>query len=192
MKISASTLLRRSRGRGFVPRVGEPFCSGIIFHYENGGSRVVGEVRLINDRASIAGETIIHPKLICLEWPKRDGSSISQRIHFLTEADIEKGVHPVHTNPRLGRCTRFPIVKESVCYPMEGTIDWWFTASERMRVEIRKPVWVMPEEEEEEDDDTEEDDTEEDDTEEDDTEEDDTEEDDTEKGNSEEEDIDDD
>lgn len=127
--------------RRFVPRGGEPFCSGSIFHYEDGGSKVVGEVRLITDRASIAGETIINPKQICLEGPERQ-TPTSQRIHFLTETDIEKGVHPVKPCPFGIKCTRFPLVHESICYPMEGTIDWWFTASERMLVEIRKPEQV--------------------------------------------------
>lgn len=125
----------------FVPRNhgGEPFCSGIIFHYVDGGSKVVGEVRLINDRTSTAGERIVNPKRICLEIPWE--SSTSQRIHFLTETDIEKGVHPTGTREEI-RCTRFPIVKKSICYPMEGVIHWWFTASERMRVEIREEEQV--------------------------------------------------
>lgn len=97
---------------------------------------MVGEVRLLNDRASIIGETILHPKRICFEWPADDTPTI-QRIHFLTETDIEKGVHPVEEDCVFIECTRFPTVDASICWPMEGMFDWSFTASERMRVEIR-------------------------------------------------------
>ncbi|KAK3400350.1 hypothetical protein B0T20DRAFT_496797 [Sordaria brevicollis] len=127
---------------GFVPDLEEHRCSGIIFHYQNGGSRVVGEVRLLNDRASIIGETILHPKLICLELPHQERPTV-QRLHFLKETEIERGVHPVGENGVLntsiyaGTCTRFPTAWAGIVWRMEGILDWWFTATERMRVAIR-------------------------------------------------------
>ena len=136
--LAGVTAVQMFYSRRVVPREREPFCSGIIFHYEDGGSKVVGEVRLLNDRASIAGETITNPKLVCLETPRE--TSTSQRIHFLTETDdIEEGVHSFNPYNARTKCNRFPLVQDITCYPMEGTIDWWFSASERMRVEIWKP-----------------------------------------------------
>lgn len=123
----------------------EPYCSGVILHYENGGSRVVGQVRLIDENRSIAGEIIRMPKFICLEYVEDEKDAERQRIHFLNEADIsENGGHPVHKMSPVERCPWFP--KEDPnhkwnhhCYPMDGAIDWWFTQKDTFRVKVRAP-----------------------------------------------------
>lgn len=135
------------------------YWSGIILHYQNGGSRVVGEVRMIDggvrSPSTPAGKTIVMPKLLCLEEASEEGGhySIGQRMHFLTEANIENGGHLVDVKPSssssssfLGHCPRFnPMPEDSTgarihkCYYLAGTIDWWFTGLGEFRVRIRAP-----------------------------------------------------
>ncbi|KAK3400349.1 hypothetical protein B0T20DRAFT_349963 [Sordaria brevicollis] len=128
----------------------DPYCSGFILHYENGGSRVVGQVRLIDANRSIAGEVIHMPKLICLEYMEdgedEDGGKEAerQRVHFLTQADIDSGGHPVHKNSPVERCPWFAAAASKdpnhewnhQCYPLDGEIDWWFTEKDAFRVTI--------------------------------------------------------
>lgn len=109
-------------------------CSGIIFHYDHGGSRVVGEIRL-QDRAKLAGEMIINPKLICLESEILPGFD-TPNIHFVTECDIQSEAHHGYTSWAPHECPKFPGVSMT-CYPMKGTIDWWFTANKRNSIVIR-------------------------------------------------------
>ncbi|ESA42921.1 uncharacterized protein NCU06320 [Neurospora crassa OR74A] len=111
----------------------ERVCSGIIFHYDNGGSRVVGEIRLEN-RAKLAGETIINPKLICLECDILPGFD-TPNIHLVTESEVESGAHPDDWGWSFDDCPRFPGMAFT-CHPMRGTINWWFTARQRNSIEI--------------------------------------------------------
>ncbi|EGZ73344.1 hypothetical protein NEUTE2DRAFT_127701 [Neurospora tetrasperma FGSC 2509] len=117
---------RRNRPTGRV-------CSGIIFHYDNGGSRVVGEIRLEN-RAKLAGETIINPKLICLERDILPGFH-TPNIHFVTESEIESGAHPNDSSWNFDECPRCP-GRAFTYHPMRGTINWWFTARQRNSIGI--------------------------------------------------------
>ena len=109
-------------------------CSGIIFHYDNGGTRVVGEIRLEN-RAENAGEIITNPKLICLESDILPGFD-TPKIHFVTESEIDS---EAHDDSCVGwgfeNCPRFPGTPMH-CNRMKGIINWWFTARQRDSIEI--------------------------------------------------------
>ncbi|KAK3339486.1 hypothetical protein B0H65DRAFT_580926 [Neurospora tetraspora] len=110
-------------------------CSGIIFHYDNGGSRVVGEIRL-EDRAKLAGDMIINPKLICLECEILPGFD-TPNIHFVTESEIESEAHPDEAGWSFDDCPQFPGIAMT-CHPMRGIINWWFTARQRNSIEIHE------------------------------------------------------
>lgn len=110
-------------------------CSGIIFHYVNGGSRVVGEIRLEN-RAKLAGEMAIKPKFICLECDMLPGFD-TPNIHLVTESEIESESHPDDMGWSLDQCPQFPGIPMT-SYPFKGTINWWFTASQRNSIEIHE------------------------------------------------------
>ncbi|KAK3400366.1 hypothetical protein B0T20DRAFT_408489 [Sordaria brevicollis] len=117
-------------------------CSGVILHYENGGSRAVGEIRL-EDRSKLAEEMVIKPKLICLESDLLPGFD-TPSIHFVSEADYESGAHDEYPQYSLDGCPRFPGV-DMKCYPLKGRLNWWFTARQRNSIEIHE--WVKDESE---------------------------------------------
>lgn len=88
----------------------DDFCAGILFEYENGGKRTVGEVRLGQARERV----YMKPKLICtreLVTPDSFGDRYKQDIIFPEEkcADDEDDE---------GEC----------CHEMDGIMHFWFSA----------------------------------------------------------------
>ncbi|KAL7808123.1 hypothetical protein V8C44DRAFT_366920 [Trichoderma aethiopicum] len=120
----ASTVVFRDEDTGY--------CKGILFHYQNGGSRAIGQCRLQVDPAEECDE----PSLLCVKiegrrapWSRAQMLLYGARVAFQQNSDQKhEHLHEQEHKSKaltLGRTRRG---EKWECFPMRGDAKFWFTA----------------------------------------------------------------